>query len=810
VANPSFEENYNATWPHYGPINQWTTIPGGNSGVNDASGPFHDNSTIPDRERVALHQGTGGISQMISGLAPGQQHWLQFRYNRRTGGSMALSVRFAGVEIDSILSIPMASTAPYYFRNLPFTPTADSGLLEFRTTATGDATVLLDAVTIIARGTNQVVVQNPSFEASGDVPSPGVMTNSIAGWLGTGAYGINRNGEDNADSGWNPDQDHVAFIQGVGSLSQVIANLSVGQPYQIKFGCSAKSTDTPLLRVSMGDTVLLEQGVSPAFPGEAYEQHTLNWMATAKSAALKFEQIDDLGGAVLLDDIQVRGIALPPPETKLSAVSTEYFAGQPLGPANVSVSLPFYLVATQSVQVLVISLDPSVAVPAGATNGTLALLFKAGNTQPLSFDISVLGVGTATFLITNQVDCPSAVFTVRNRHSLVLNPSFEDNGTPNWPGYFEIAEWKGGSGLNPITEDNAAGRGPFIDNGMIPDGGQVAFLQGPNTMSQVIYGLEPDRQYWLQLYVNARNCCGDAPLGSLRFNGAELLPPTPVTPVGGANPYYFVNVPFTPNSPTGLLEVISGATPANGDRTLLVDAVSLVRRASGVVVQNPSFEASGTPPWPGTLMAMAGWSWSGAGAFGVNIAGHGPFADNGLAPDQDNVAFLQGEGAAISQAVSGLTPGEAYELSYAYNARNDNSPRLTVSVDNTIYQDGDVVPVGANRPYPVNTILFQAESDTVVITFAQTAPGDQTVLLDDVKLAAPAAPELRLVIQPGPAKSVRLAWPHSAGADCALQAAAALAGPWLDSGLPVGTEGEDYVAYDQVSPGGKFYRLRKP
>jgi hypothetical protein len=77
-------------------------------------------------------------------------------------------------------------------------------------------------------------------------------------------------------------------------------------------------------------------------------------------------------------------------------------------------------------------------------------------------------------------------------------------------------------------------------------------------------------------------------------------------------------------------------------------------------------------------------------------------------------------------------------------------------------------------------------------------------------LAAPAPPELRLAIQRGPAKSVRLAWPRSAGADCVLLAAPSLTGPWQDSGLPVGTEGEEYAAYDQASAGSKFYRLSKP
>lgn len=812
VANPSFEENYNTAWPHYGPISQWNQIPGGNIGINEADGPFHDNGTIPDGKRVALYQGNGGISQMITGLAPGQQYWLQFRYNKRTGGSMALSTYFGGVELDSILSIPLAGPGEYHFRNLPFTPASDSGLLEFRCTATGDATLLLDAVTIIPRGTNQIVVQNPSFEASGEVASPGELA-QIAGWKGTGVAGINRIGQDNADIGWNPDQDHVAFIQGVGSLSQVVSNLAIGQLYQIKYSASAKSTDLPTLRVSMGDLVLSEDLVYAGNPGEVYLQYVLEWIATDRAAELKFEQLDDLGGALLLDDIQITGLALPAPETKLSVLGTEFFAGQPLGPTNVTVTLPLYLTATQSIDVVVISLNTNVAVPVGAIGGSLTLRFTAGGPNSLSFDVAALGSGTATFIITNQVDCPGAVFTVRNRTSLIVNPSFEDNSTAAWPGYTEIVNWKGGSGINPITEDHPNGRSPFADNGAIPDRGQVAIIQGgPNALTQELYGLNPSQQYWLQVYVNARNCCGaDLPLGSVRFNGLELLPPTLVPVAGGDNPYNFVNVPFTPNSPTGMLELISAATTANGDRTLLLDAVSLVARQSGqIVLQNPSFEASGAPPSPGYVSPLAIAGWSGSGTYGVNISGNGPFADNGAAPEQDNVAFLQTEGSSLSQTINGLIPGASYKLSYAYNARGGNTPQLTVTVNDLVVHDEVVSPVGGSQPYYTTNVTFEADTESVVLRFTQSAADDQTILLDDVKVTGLSGQEMQLTVQLLPAGTVRLSWPVSAGSGWILLSAETLTDTWFESGLLVGEEGEEYVAYDSIALPFKFYRLSRP
>ena len=53
----------------------------------------------------------------------------------------------------------------------------------------GYATVLLDGVTIVERDTNNVVVMNPSFEASGTVPALGPIAN-LAGWTGMGTSGV--------------------------------------------------------------------------------------------------------------------------------------------------------------------------------------------------------------------------------------------------------------------------------------------------------------------------------------------------------------------------------------------------------------------------------------------------------------------------------------------------------------------------------------------------------------------------------------------------------------------------------------------
>jgi hypothetical protein len=93
VRNPSFESNFNETWPHYSAIDDWVGGSGVNDLVLDPGGPFHNAGTpVPDRARVGFKQQDGDVSQEIFGLEPGATYWLQFFYDGRLGGGSAQSV----------------------------------------------------------------------------------------------------------------------------------------------------------------------------------------------------------------------------------------------------------------------------------------------------------------------------------------------------------------------------------------------------------------------------------------------------------------------------------------------------------------------------------------------------------------------------------------------------------------------------------------------------------------------------------------------------------------------------------------------
>ena len=148
-------------------------------------------------------------------------------------------------------------------------------------------------------------------------------------------------------------------------------------------------------------------------------------------------------------------------------------------------------------------------------------------------------------------------------------------------------------------------------------------------------------------------------------------------------------------------------------------------------------------------------------------------------------------------------------MSYAYNARSGNTPHLTVTIGGTTVQDENITPVGGSAPYYAKSASFTPAGNTALLTFAQTATGDQTVLLDNVAIVpggVVTGPPLRARIATG--NAFRIAWPNSA-TGFSLQSTASLPGGWTDVGLPALDDGTDYVVTDTLGNGARFYRLRK-
>ncbi len=181
----------------------------------------------------------------------------------------------------------------------------------------------------------------------------------------------------------------------------------------------------------------------------------------------------------------------------------------------------------------------------------------AGTSAKVTFASASSAGGDATMLLDNI-----ALSALGNTTNLIANGDFEADEFPVWPGYT-------GAGQNA----------PFRDNGN--NGSSVAFMQGASTLTQTINGMEVGKTYTVSLDFNARNCCGDAPVGELLING-ELIEDFPgngltdgiVTPVGGLNNWYKYSRNITATATS--MELTISTRPANGgDSTLIIDNVSV-------------------------------------------------------------------------------------------------------------------------------------------------------------------------------------------------------------------------------------------
>ncbi len=813
VVNPSFENNY--TTANNGGITPdgWTTA--GSWGVNQAGDVFyHSGLVIADRDRFAFIWHDGTLSQQISGLTPGKQYWLQFWYASRDccGGSMVIQASFGGTPI-GVVNNAQTATDAFHFVSLAFTPTSDTGTLAFQTTATGDATALFDAVSIVQRDAGNVVIANPSFEASGpptastgnppaadsgEIIKPAVM----AGWLWdtnqTGSYGISLAGGVYADNGAIPDQDLVGVIAGPGSLSQTVSNLVANTSYQLSFAYNAQAPPgaNAHLQVKVSGTVVDDEDVAPVGGSNPYRTKTVTFTPTDSTAEISFAQTS-ANGTLLLDDVRLVGQV--PVQTPIAFVPTTLLlAGTQV--AQVQVTVPAAFLASSAVDVQISSPSPGVVAVVGADqSGVLTLHFAQGATNVQFFGVVGVGRGSAGLTVTATTGLSIVVVpTVTVFTAFVLNPSFEYSA----PGVTPITAWTGGSGVSDAT-------GPDLDNGVIPDQHQVAVLEGTNTLSQQIYALTPGKNHWLQFRYNANAAAGAAVDLKVKLGGNVLATIPNIIAVGsyvGDVPFYFTNLVFVPTNASELLEFSTTPTVPGTTSALLLDAVSMVQRDPGeIVIENPSFEASGKPVGlNGQIEAlMDGWTLT--GTCGGNSSPMGPIADNGVTPDQSEVLFIFGSGSAAN-LIDGLTPGQVYTLWYRPNARN-GSVALTYDVafgSIPLLTGQALEPVGDDNSYLTQYLTFTNDAPSNVLTFTSHVT-DGSFLLDDIRLAPGVRvpqPKLSVSLSAG---MVTITWPTSA-TSFVLQETSALPGGWTNSTATVTVQPPLNVV--AITPTGKkFYRL---
>jgi hypothetical protein len=164
----------------------------------------------------------------------------------------------------------------------------------------------------------------------------------------------------------------------------------------------------------------------------------------------------------------------------------------------------------------------------------------------------------------------------------ITNPGFEANSFTIFPGYIDgspaqapngpITGWTGTpvsrTGLNP------AGSSPFADNGIIPEGTNVAFIQagtsGVASLESTVTGLQIGTKYNVSFRVNARS--NQSAVLRFSVDGTPVAEDAEVTMVGN-NPYNHAAFEFTATAEQHAITIANVRTA--GDHTLLVDDVKI-------------------------------------------------------------------------------------------------------------------------------------------------------------------------------------------------------------------------------------------
>lgn len=154
ILNPSFESGTSFGFPGYtADIAGWTRSGSGQAGYNHAgNSPFADNGLYPEGATVGFIQQSATLSQLVTGLTPGQQYVLELDYNSRDFGDDGhIRVDLGGTTLlDSIVS-PVGGSNPWHHLAAPWTAGGTTASLSIAGIANGgDSSIAFDNITLRA------------------------------------------------------------------------------------------------------------------------------------------------------------------------------------------------------------------------------------------------------------------------------------------------------------------------------------------------------------------------------------------------------------------------------------------------------------------------------------------------------------------------------------------------------------------------------------------------------------------------------------------------------------------------------------
>ncbi len=226
-------------------------------------------------------------------------------------------------------------------------------------------------------------------------------------------------------------------------------------------------------------------------------------------------------------------------------------------------------------------IGPISVSPVGGNNffHEFAENFTAASTN-LILEIYQANANTGSILLIDDI----RITKISNPY--IANHSFEANGTTGftWPGYDALIDnWtRSQAGIGRNTMELA----PFFDNGSIPDGQNVCFIQNPGYIRQTISGFKENWIYTLSLKVNSREGTGGRSGLEVKLDGSTILGPVEINSVGDYNQFHILSNSFSSHGAGNFeLQIHQIYDEGGGVNSLVLDDIKI----TGTQIPEPGF-----------------------------------------------------------------------------------------------------------------------------------------------------------------------------------------------------------------------------
>ncbi|HOW63661.1 MAG TPA: immunoglobulin domain-containing protein [Candidatus Paceibacterota bacterium] len=621
IPNPSFEADSFAVAPGYvsdnSPITGWTDDAPWGAGLNPAGGvsQFADNGTIPDGNNVAFISGGTTLSTTITGLTAGKTYKVTFQANAPTSQAPVLRASIDGQEVLAVTVYPAGDTGPYGYLAFEFTAAAASAAMSLFNDAGSDVALLVDNFKV-ALSSGKWTVTEWADDATIGVAADFVYSHAYS--FGSAANLVINGIPFTGVAGANPavaDKFSTAFM---GNVFNNDANTVTGDGAAL-----ARDFVYSGANVSAGSFQSIT--VKGLTPGTEYVASIYSVGFDSPGPTIRWATISVGEDRLTINQDQFgndHGICMSYRYTA-DTEGTVVLKLAPVNPVNVSI----HIYGFSNREAVSRNVAPSISQQPASTTvaqgvpvdfAVAATGFPSPTYQWRFNGANITGATAAHYRIESASSQNAGQYDVVVANSMgsitsaearltiglpMNNPSFEEDSFLSWPGYsgdnvgnantppgpnIPITGWTqsdlAGSGINPISN----GESPFADNGIIPNGKQVIFIQSDSTINQTVSGLTAGSQYYVHYYENSRTTV--TPSLEVQIDTTTLIPAHAVPAVRGSNPYREVYSDVFTASAASIDLAFAKSNPLGGDSTVLIDNVAIVPVPPGttpLIVRNP-------------------------------------------------------------------------------------------------------------------------------------------------------------------------------------------------------------------------------